>query len=185
MTFWKKSNESGLNSRLAPLKCCDQKVVALNVKASFSMRIPVSDVSLFGPGSGGDSRRQNSSHVYSVRCLVTKLLKMRPISLQGAELTKCAHVVDFGHQIEAINFVRDAECVSVFFSSVVQTRIRCYKYIFCRFQQWRCHNIWSNIRMKYLLCICQLTFPRLLVYPDANAPWGAEYESDNLFSIQT
>ena len=135
------SEKSGLNSRLAPLKCCAQKVVALNVKASFSMRIPVSDVSLFGPGSGGDSRRQNSSHVYSVRCLVTKLLKMRPISLQGAELTKCAHVMDFGHQIEAINFVRDAECVSVFFSSVVQTRIRCYKYIFCRFQQWRCHNI--------------------------------------------
>ena len=67
--------------------------------------------------------------------------------------------------------------------SFVQTRIRCYKYIFCRFQQWWCHNIWSDIRMKYLLCICQLTFPRLLVYPDANAPWGAKYKSDNLFTI--
>ena len=44
--------------------------------------------------------------------------------------------MDFGHHIEVINFVRDDECISFLFS-VVQTRMRRYKYISCHFQQWR------------------------------------------------
>ena len=80
---------------------------------------------------------------------------------------KSAQVMDFGHQIVPINYVRDEECISFLLQLSGHEYGAKNTFFVTSSSSFGVSVSQYLIKMKYLLCICQLTFPRLWVYHHA------------------